>query len=245
MKGVCTSQTQLCPKTYAWLNALSMFVPPIARLSTTTYSTMPNSHGQSSQDHCETGQPPSIPTRLAISTIMIPIPDRNSGPVAFLETALSQLFDPLELTRGRTSFHIEYKSHGSAPKGLRNLKGLEGWTGSVISVAELGLRPTEYDDGDGIKGSVTTEKGGAVILWNDTASSTNAFEVPNGSIEIQTHGGDSTDGGRKRRLRIWSGTGNDEIVSPWIDGVEESPKSCGDASILEFICGGAEEASIA
>jgi hypothetical protein len=177
--------------------------------------------------------------------MMIPIPDRHSEPVAFLETALSQLFDPLQPTKGGTSFLIDYEPRGAAPKGLHNLKGLKDWSGSVISVAALGLRPTEYDDGDGIKGSVTTEKRGAVILWNNTALSTNAFEVPDGSIEIQTNGGDSIDGERKRKLRIWTGIGNDEIVSPWIDGVEESPRNCGDASVLKFVCGGAEEASTA
>jgi len=176
---------------------------------------------------------------------MIPIPDRHPEPVAFLETALSQLFDPKKLTTAGSSFHIDYESRGPAPKGLYNLKGVKEWSGSVISIAELGLRPTEYDDGDGIKGSVTTEKGGAVILWNNTAKSTNAFEVQNGTIEIQSHDGVSIDGGRMRKLRIWSGMGNDEIVSPWIDGVEEYPRNCGGASVLEFICGGAEEASTA
>jgi hypothetical protein len=58
--------------------------------------------------------------------MMIPITDRHSEPVAFLETALSQLFDPLELTRGRTSFHVAYDQRGPIPKGLYNLRDSKG-----------------------------------------------------------------------------------------------------------------------
>lgn len=171
---------------------------------------------------------------------MIPIPDRHPKQVELLGSALSDLFNAKRLITAGSSFHVDYDQHGPVPKGLYSLKGLENWSGSVVSVSNNTLNPTEYDDGTGIKESVTTEKGGAVILWKNTASSTHAIEVPDASIEVHTHGGD---GVRESKLRIRSDRGKDRIVTPWIEAAEKPMRYFGDAAIWEWSCGEEKEAS--
>jgi hypothetical protein len=207
---------------------------------------MANSNVQSSRDYCDTKQPSSVPEISAPSSIMIPVFNRHPEQVDLLGSALSQLFNTKKLTKAGSSFHVDFDSRGTIPKGLHDFSGLEKWSGSVISVSGIALHPAKYDNGAGVKDSITTETGGAVILWTDNASATHAYEVPYASIEVQTGHGDRVEGVKESILRIRSGRDDDLRVSPWIRAKEKKPMMyIGGAAIWEWSCAGDESASTA
>lgn len=213
-----------------------------ARLSTTTYVIMPNHQKQNSQHLRNTRQSSSIPVGSISTTLRIPIFDHDPKHLESVETYLSKRFKTKSVSKAGSAFYVNYDRQGSDSEVPHDFSELESWSGSVVSVSHIALEPLKYDNGDV---AVSTAEGGAVILWHGTASSAKAFEVRDGSIEFQPHDGDGTVRAKDGRLRIKSGTGNSQVVSPWIKAEETFVDYCGKGMIWEWKCGEEKEVSTA
>ena len=173
----------------------------------------------------------------------IPIFDHDPKHLESVEIYLSKRFKTKSVSKAGSAFYVKHDRRGSDSEVPHDFSQLESWSGSVVSVSHIALEPLRYDDGDV---TISTAEGGTVILWHGTASSAQAFEVRDGYIEFQPpRDGDSTGGGKEGRLRIRSGTGNSQIVSPWIKAEETFVDYCGKGMIWEWRCGEEKEASTA